>query len=99
MSATSSTATSIKEELEVEEEQLQDERVYDSNEDEYDEEYEEETDSDDDNDDPDEPKLRYRRVGASVKELLDKDTASTLRVSDKFVVTFENTSKAINFFA
>ncbi|KAI9486141.1 MAG: hypothetical protein EXX96DRAFT_471553 [Benjaminiella poitrasii] len=46
------------------------------------EEYDDTTDEDDD---LDEPKLRYRRVGASVKEILDKDTASTLRVSDRFV--------------
>jgi hypothetical protein len=62
---------------------------YDSNLEEGEEdedEEEEETSDEDDIDDPDEPKLRYRRVGASVKELLDKDTASTLRVSDKFVV-------------
>lgn len=63
----------------------QDERDYDSNVEEYDDEQEEEEESDEDDDDIDEPKLRYRRVGANVKELLDKDTASTLRVSDKFV--------------
>ncbi|KAI9491298.1 hypothetical protein BDB00DRAFT_767376 [Zychaea mexicana] len=32
-----------------------------------------------------EPKLRYRRVGAGVRDLLEKDAASALRVSDKFV--------------
>lgn len=71
-----------------------DDKPYDSDQEEYDqdEEYdqEEETDEDDEDDDNlDEPKLRYRRVGASVKELLDKDTASTLRVSDRFVVYFK----------
>ncbi|KAI8088964.1 uncharacterized protein BX664DRAFT_263200 [Halteromyces radiatus] len=44
-----------------------------------------EEESDDGNDLEDEPKLRYRRVGASVRDLLDRDTASTLKVSDKFV--------------
>ncbi|GAA5814860.1 hypothetical protein MFLAVUS_008363 [Mucor flavus] len=63
----------------------QDEQDYDSNVEEYDDEQEEEEETDEDDDDIDEPKLRYRRVGANVKELLDKDTASTLRVSDKFV--------------
>jgi hypothetical protein len=55
-------------------------------EDSYDDEYEEGEESDDDNDLDEEPKLRYRRVGASVRELLDRDTASTLKVSEKFVV-------------
>lgn len=64
-----------------------DQEEYDEDE-EYDEEDEDETDEDDDS--LDEPKLRYRRVGASVKELLDKDTASTLRVSDRFVVSICN---------
>ncbi|KAG0184699.1 Vacuolar protein sorting-associated protein 41, partial [Apophysomyces sp. BC1034] len=57
-----------------------------------DEEYDnDETDSEDDEEDDDdddleeEPKLRYRRVGAGVRDLLSKDTASTLRVSGKFV--------------
>lgn len=68
-----------------------DDKPYNSDQEEYDEDEdddeEEETDEDDEDDDNlDEPKLRYRRVGASVKELLDKDTASTLRVSDRFVV-------------
>lgn len=55
---------------------------YDSNE----EEYDEEEYDDDEEEMEDEPKLRYRRVGASVKEIFEKDTASTIRVSDKFVV-------------
>ncbi|CEG73011.1 hypothetical protein RMATCC62417_08477 [Rhizopus microsporus] len=62
-------------------EQSTTESHYDSNEEEYDdEEYDEEEEMED------EPKLRYRRVGASVKEIFEKDTASTIRVSDKFVV-------------
>ncbi|KAI9281912.1 hypothetical protein BY458DRAFT_468772 [Sporodiniella umbellata] len=52
-------------------------------EEECEEEYEEEYDEDED--DEDEPKLRYRRVAASVKDILEKDTASTIRVSEKFV--------------
>lgn len=71
-----------------------DDKPYDSDQEDYDEdeEYddddqEEEDETDEDDDSLDEPKLRYRRVGASVKELLDKDTASTLRVSDRFVVS------------
>lgn len=69
-----------------------DDKPYDSNQEEYDEdeEYDEEDETDEDDDNLDEPKLRYRRVGASVKELLDKDTASTLRVSDRFVVNVCN---------
>lgn len=51
-------------------------------------EEEEAEDSDEDMDE--EPKLRYRRVGAGLREILDKDTASTLRVSDKFVVSCDN---------
>lgn len=53
--------------------------------DEYETNSEDYEESDEDDDNVDEPKLRYRRVGASVKELLDKDTASTIRVSDKFL--------------
>lgn len=62
-------------------------------EDSYDDEYEEGEESDDDNDLDEEPKLRYRRVGASVRELLDRDTASTLKVSEKFVVSAIDTTK------
>ncbi|ORX62542.1 vacuolar protein sorting-associated protein 41 [Hesseltinella vesiculosa] len=46
----------------------------------------EEDDDDDDSDYDEEPKLRYRRLGASVRELFAKDAASVLKVSDKFVV-------------
>ncbi|KAG1220949.1 hypothetical protein G6F35_006336 [Rhizopus arrhizus] len=49
------------------------------------EEYYEEEEDDEEEDDEDEPKLRYRRVGASVKDILEKDTASTIKVSDKFM--------------
>lgn len=61
-----------------EQEQFSQEEEYETNSEDY-----EESDEDDDN--VDEPKLRYRRVGASVKEILDKDTASTIRVSGKFL--------------
>ncbi|KAI7904801.1 uncharacterized protein BX663DRAFT_503574 [Cokeromyces recurvatus] len=50
------------------------------------EDYDEATDTEiDDDDELDEPKLRYRRVKANVKDILDKDTASILRVSDRFM--------------
>jgi hypothetical protein len=54
-----------------------------------DEEYDyedEEDDDEEDEDDEEEPKLRYRRIGAGVRDILEKDNASTLRVTDKFVV-------------
>ncbi|KAI8371458.1 uncharacterized protein BYT42DRAFT_594997 [Radiomyces spectabilis] len=60
---------------------LQDDHGHDSD----DEEDEDEEESDDGDDIDEEPKLRYRRVGAGVSELLGKDAASVLRVSDKFV--------------
>ncbi|KAI8139914.1 hypothetical protein BJV82DRAFT_625472 [Fennellomyces sp. T-0311] len=44
-----------------------------------------ESEDSDEDDMEEEPKLRYRRVGAGVRDLLDKDAASALRVSDKFV--------------
>lgn len=53
---------------------------------EYDSDDGESEDSEDEEDLEEEPKLRYRRVGGGVRELLDKDAASTLRVTDKFVV-------------
>jgi hypothetical protein len=57
------------------------------------EEYYEEEEDDEEEDDEDEPKLRYRRVGASVKDILEKDTASTIKVSDKFMVQKKQTKK------
>ncbi|KAI9018076.1 hypothetical protein CLU79DRAFT_761600 [Phycomyces nitens] len=55
-------------------------------EDDDDEEDDEEDDDDEDDDEiGEEPKLRYSRVVADVRDLLGKDAASTLRVSDKFV--------------
>ncbi|KAI8987337.1 hypothetical protein BDF20DRAFT_814816 [Mycotypha africana] len=66
----------VKKEADGKEEVEDDEESSDDDEDE---------EEDDEDEDEDEPKLRYRRVGASVKELLQKDTASTLRVSDRFV--------------
>lgn len=52
----------------------------------YDSNGAESEDSSDEEDMDEEPKLRYRRVGAGVRDILEKDTASTLRVSGKFVV-------------
>ena len=70
-------------EIAVETEQLS----YVSGSEEYDDEYDEDEEDEDDYDDNlDEPKLRYRRVGANVKEILEKDTASTIRVSERFLV-------------
>ncbi|KAF7728592.1 Vacuolar protein sorting-associated protein 41 [Apophysomyces ossiformis] len=68
---------------ENEDEQEEDE---DGGEDEYSDIGSEEEEEDDEDDDlEEEPKLRYRRVGAGVRDLLSTDTASTLRVSGKFV--------------
>ncbi|KAI8972362.1 hypothetical protein BDB01DRAFT_884491 [Pilobolus umbonatus] len=39
----------------------------------------------DDEDEEDEPQLKYRRIEAGLTGLLEKDTASTLRVTDKFI--------------
>lgn len=67
----------------------EDDKLFHSTDEEYDEDEiteDDDEDDDDDDDDQDEPKLRYRRVGASLKEILEKDTASTLRVSERFVV-------------
>ncbi|KAI8073983.1 hypothetical protein BC940DRAFT_363920 [Gongronella butleri] len=44
------------------------------------------SEEEDDDDYDEEPKLRYRRLGASVRDLLDKDAASVLKVTDKLVV-------------
>lgn len=64
----------------------EEDKSFHSTDEEYDEEEITEDDDTEDDDDQDEPKLRYRRVGASLKEILEKDTASTLRVSERFVV-------------
>jgi hypothetical protein len=81
----------------------EDDKSFHSTDEEYDQDEITEDDEDDDlddedDDDQDEPKLRYRRVGASLKEILEKDTASTLRVSERFVVKINtlNTSLCIN---
>lgn len=47
---------------------------------------EEEEETDDDEDIDEEPKLKYRRLSAGIRDLLEKDTASTLKVTEKFVV-------------
>ncbi|OBZ81420.1 Vacuolar protein sorting-associated protein 41 [Choanephora cucurbitarum] len=69
--------------LTVEPEQLS---YVSGSEEDYDDEYDEDEEDEDYDDNLDEPKLRYRRVGANVKEILEKDTASTIRVSERFLV-------------
>ncbi|KAI9306269.1 hypothetical protein BJ944DRAFT_160178 [Cunninghamella echinulata] len=51
----------------------------------YEEDGEEEEETDDDEDIDEEPKLKYRRLSAGIRDLLEKDTASTLKVTEKFV--------------
>ncbi|CAO3637448.1 unnamed protein product [Cunninghamella blakesleeana] len=60
-----------------------DEGSFYDNEEDYDDGEEEESDGDEDLDE--EPKLKYKRLGAGVRELLEKNTASTIRVTEKFV--------------
>jgi hypothetical protein len=57
----------------------------DADEDEEGEEDEEEQDEDEDDDD-DEPALKYERFGGAFQDLLKKDSASALAVSNKFLV-------------
>ncbi|KAI7847520.1 hypothetical protein BDC45DRAFT_525781 [Circinella umbellata] len=68
--------TSVDSESQEEEEELESE---------YDSDDGGESEDSDEEDMEEEPKLRYRRVGAGVRNLLEKDAASALRVSDKFV--------------
>ena len=79
--------------LTVEPEQLS---YVSGSEEDYDDEYDEDEEDEDYDDNLDEPKLRYRRVGANVKEILEKDTASTIRVSERFLVN--NFSILVLFF-
>jgi len=52
-------------------------------------EEEEEEEEDDDDDDDDEPALKYERFGGGAyQDLLKKDSASALAVSDKFLVRY-----------
>ena len=67
-------------------EQFETDAASDQTDSEYSDDGAESEDSNEDDDMEEEPKLRYRRVGAGVRDLLDKDAASALRVSDKFVV-------------
>jgi hypothetical protein len=52
----------------------------------YDSEDEDEDEEDDDDDD-DEPALKYERLAGSVPDLLLKDSASSLAVTDKLIVS------------
>lgn len=47
----------------------------------------EEEDDEDEEDDDDEPALKYERIGGSVPDLLKKDSASSLAVANKLMVT------------
>ena len=51
-----------------------------------DEDYNSEDDEDYDDDDDDEPALKYERLVGSVPDLLLKDSASSLAVTDKLIV-------------
>ena len=44
-------------------------------------------DEDDDDDDDDEPALKYERLAGSVPDLLLRDSASSLAVTDKLIVS------------
>ena len=63
---------------------------YEVDEDEGDEddngEREDEEDSDEDEDEDEEPALKYERFGGAFQDLLKKDSASTLVVSNKYLV-------------
>lgn len=56
-----------------------------SDEEDYDSEEDEEYDEEDDEDD-EEPALKYERLAGSVPDLLLKDSASSLAVTEKFIV-------------
>jgi hypothetical protein len=61
----------------------------DEEEDEEEEEGEEEDEEEEDDDDDDEPALKYERFGGGgYQDLLKKDSASALAVSDKFLVRY-----------
>jgi vacuolar protein sorting-associated protein 41 len=51
-----------------------------------DEEDEEEDEEDEDEDEDEEPALKYERIGGSVSDLLKKDSASALAISNKIMV-------------
>ena len=58
----------------------------DENEDEGDEDVNEEDEGDEDEDEDEEPTLKYERFGGAFQDLLKKDSASALVVSNKFLV-------------
>ena len=51
----------------------------------------EEDEEDDEEEDDEEPSLKYQRIGGAVPDLLRKDSASALAVSNKLLVYFNNT--------
>ena len=57
-----------------------------ADEDEVDEDDNEEEDAEDEEDEDDEPALKYERFGGASQDLLKKDSASTLVVSNKYLV-------------
>ena len=50
-----------------------------------------EEDEEDDEEDDEEPSLKYQRIGGAVPDLLRKDSASALAVSNKLLVHFNST--------
>lgn len=48
---------------------------------------EEDADEDDDEDDDEEPALKYERIGGSIPDLFRKDSASSLAVANKLMVS------------
>jgi len=55
------------------------------------EEDEEEDEEDEEEEDDEEPSLKYQRITGAVPDLLRKDSASALAVSNKLLVYFNNT--------
>lgn len=49
-------------------------------------EYEVESDDESDDDDDEEPALKYERIGGSIPDLLKKDSASALFITNKLMV-------------
>jgi hypothetical protein len=67
------------------EDEDEDEGDEDDNEEEEEDDNEEE-DEDEDEDEDEEPALKYERFGGAFQDLLKKDSASTLVVSNKYLV-------------
>jgi len=58
----------------------------DSDDEDYDSEGDEDCDDEDEDEDDEEPALKYERLAGSVPDLLLKDSASSLAVTDKLIV-------------